>query len=542
MAAKLSAALSTLQHTLSSSFTHDIATRSTENLPNYGEIIRDQTQLQPASRSRLFVLSADDEPSLGRHVEALRSYLQENERDADDEWLSNFAYTLSERYSPCLYRASIIGDSAPKLRRLLSPNLKIYTASRQPIVGFVFTGQGAHWPGMGKELLHTYPVFRQSLERCADYMSRLGAPYNAIGELSTVNQNNDARVLNGQRLMLPCAEEIEKLSHTSRLGHPLLSQPIVTALQIALVDLLADWGIYPDAVTGHSSGEIAAAYSAGILSMENAIAIAYYRGVTAKVLLEKGVRGAMMAVGMSAPDAQQYTATLRTGKATVGCINSPVSVTVSGDEPAITEMETVLQDKEIFTRRLDVEVAYHSHHMNRIADSYLSSISHTRPLADSTDTTQRPTKTRFFSSVTGCETSADELTPHYWVRNLVEPVKMADAIQSMCFYNSNGIPSSVPRTLHRRILIPKKPSIHNIIEVGPHAALAGPIKQTLKEYNSLERAHPDYNSMLVSAMDATSTALSVAAALVCNGYPVNLQSINDPSLRSEQQMLRNVSV
>ncbi|KAL4790504.1 acyl transferase/acyl hydrolase/lysophospholipase [Aspergillus venezuelensis] len=458
------------------------------------------------NRPRLLALSADDEPSLRRRIGDLRSYAQEHEGDVDDEWLGKLAHTVNAQYSPRLYRASVIYDSAAKLRSVLSPSLKIYTVSRKPSVGFVFTGQGSHWPGMGKELLHTYPVFRESLESCAHYMSHLGASYNAI------------EILNPSRI--------------SRLAHPLLSQPIVTALQIALVDLLADWGIRPDAVTGHSSGEIAASYAAGILNMENAIAIAYYRGVTASTLCENGIRGAMMAVGMSTADAQRYVVTLRTGKATVGCINSPTSVTASGDEAAITELETILEDKGIFTKRLDVKVAYHCHHMNRIGSDYYDCIAHITPSIPPDSSTQGKTRTRLLSSVTGGEISATELDAHYWVRNLVDPVRMVDAVQSMCFESNNERASALPIRGPRLILIPKKPLIQSIIEIGPHAALAGPIKQTLKACNGIGRAQPEYTSMLVSGVDATLTALSVAASLVCNGYPVNLHSLNDPNPRS----------
>lgn len=107
------------------------------------------------------------------------------------------------------------------------------------------------------------------------------------------------------------------MDDSSTLSNALLSQPICTALQIALVDLLASWEICPDGVTGHSSGEIAAAYAAGMLIMQDAIAIAYFRGVCASSLSTKGRRGSMMVVGMSARDAGPYLAALRTGRATV---------------------------------------------------------------------------------------------------------------------------------------------------------------------------------------------------------------------------------
>ena len=101
------------------------------------------------------------------------------------------------------------------------------------------------------------------------------------------------------------AEEITKCPQDSHLNHPSLSQTVCTAIQIALVDLLESWNIHPDSVTGHSSGEIAAAYATGALIMDDAMSLAYYRGVVASQLLhDQPNRGAMMAVGMSAEEIQ----------------------------------------------------------------------------------------------------------------------------------------------------------------------------------------------------------------------------------------------
>ncbi len=327
------------------------------------------------------------------------------------------------------------------------------------------------------------------------------------------------------------------MDDNSTLGHALFSQPICTALQIALVDLLASWGIYPDGVAGHSSGEIAAAYAAGMLSMQDAIAIAYFRGVCASSLSTKGRRGSMMAVGISASDVGPYLAALRTGRANVACINSPISISVSGDYAAIEELETVLQDKEVFTRRLDVDVAYHSHHMDPIANEYLKLMAEIKAIKPS----KRPTElTQFFSSVTGTEVSATELDPHYWVRNLVQPVKLVDAVQSLCFEtNPNGLSDGNPNE-PARFPTPKKVAVTNLVEIGPHAALAGPIKQTLKADPRLNKANIAYDSVLIRGLDAASTALTVAASLATNGCAVNLQAINDPESLYRLQVLADL--
>lgn len=132
------------------------------------------------SRQRLFLLSASTDETLKSRAEQLQIFLRENEQKDGDEWMKDLAYTLSKQATHP-YRTVVISGSIPQLQDRLSLQLKIQQACKRPTIGFIFTGQGAHWTGMGKELLETYPVFRQSMERICLYMNRLGAPYNVIG-------------------------------------------------------------------------------------------------------------------------------------------------------------------------------------------------------------------------------------------------------------------------------------------------------------------------------------------------------------------------
>ena len=120
-----------------------------------------------------------------------------------------------------------------------------------------------------------------------------------------------------------------------------MSQPACNAVQLALTDLLRSWGLQPSAVVGHSSGEIAAAYAAGILTLEQCVRIAYARGQAAQVLADGAAlhKGAMMAVPASADRVQSLLDGIERKGAVVACINSPSSVTVSGDEDAVVELE-----------------------------------------------------------------------------------------------------------------------------------------------------------------------------------------------------------
>ncbi|KAL4885776.1 acyl transferase/acyl hydrolase/lysophospholipase, partial [Aspergillus karnatakaensis] len=427
---------------------------------------------QPVARQRIYMLSAPDEPSLAHEVQALLAYLEEKV-EPNDEWMENLAYTLNECRPALLYRAIITADTVAKLKTRLSSRLKTHKMSLAPVIGFVFTGQGAQWPGMGKELLGLYPVFRRSMERANFYMRRLGAPCDMI-------------------------DEIIKPNDTSRLSDPLLSQPICSALQVALVDLLASWRIYPN--------------------MEDAITVAYFRGVCATNLVERRTRGAMMAVGMSDSDAVPYLEALQTGKATVACVNSPLSITVSGDEGAIVELEANLRANKVFVQRLDIEAAYHSHHMDTIRGSYFDSIVHIRPLTAADIPVSRATRTvQFFSSVSGHEAAPSELGPAYWVENLAGQVKFVDAIRALCF--GTRLPETQSAT-NGQI------SLTTLIEIGPHAALAGPIS-----------ADPAYSSVLIRSMDAASSCLNVAASLAGTGHSVNFQAINSPVSPHKRQFL-----
>lgn len=140
--------------------------------------------------------------------------------------------------------------------------------------------------------------------------------------------------------------EFEKDPKESQINRALYSQPLCTALQIALIDLLASWGIHPGSVTGHSSGEIASAYAAGALSVHDAMLVSYARGVASNDLASGGLAdGAMVAVGMSKADILPVLSQLTSGKAVVACSNSPSSITVSGDGAAINELQSILERK-----------------------------------------------------------------------------------------------------------------------------------------------------------------------------------------------------
>ena len=129
------------------------------------------------------MFSGFDERSTTRQLQNFREYLLKERSEPDDRYMSSLAYTLNERRTIHAYRAAVVGTSPATLTEALSGQIKIVKAHRRPSIGFVFTGQGAQWTGMGKELLEAYPIFRESIQRIDDYIKTIGAPYCMVGTL-----------------------------------------------------------------------------------------------------------------------------------------------------------------------------------------------------------------------------------------------------------------------------------------------------------------------------------------------------------------------
>lgn len=269
-----------------------------------------------------------------------------------------------------------------------------------------------------------------------------------------------------------------------------------------MVNLLDSWNIHPVSVTGHSSGEIAAAYCAGAISLKDAMLNAYARGCATTDLAEKGVEGAMAAVSMAREELNPIISNLRNGKAVIACSNSPSSFTVSGDRSAVDELQQILRARGIYNRRLVVGVAYHSHHMALVADSYRAAISSIQA--------KKGGKIKFFSSVTGKKVKKSNLGADYWVNNLVSEVRFSQSLRQLA--NHEG-PDSASR-------------VQTLVEIGPHGALAGPIRQILQEDENVVKTSIQTLSVLTRKKDAVVTALGVASELFVSGHEIRLSVVN----------------
>lgn len=272
-------------------------------------------------------------------------------------------------------------------------------------------------------------------------------------------------------------------------------------------------GVSPRIVIGHSSGEIAGAYAACHLSHRSALAIAFHRGFMVASSKNRGLPpGAMIAVGLGEHDAMRHLQGLTKGTANVACVNSPSNVTISGDASAIDELATHLSDQGngVFHRRLNIDTAYHSHHMQAVADDYASRLRGLVIVDAAIDG-----KVTFISSVTG-NVKSKGFGPQYWVDNLVSPVRFCDAVQAVARHHVSG-------DQERHIFF---------VEIGPHSALAGPVRQSIAG-SPTRSFHFDYEGVLKRKTNAITSALSLAGRLFERNITFNPQVVLSLSTGSD---------
>ncbi|KAL8679555.1 MAG: hypothetical protein Q9186_004175 [Xanthomendoza sp. 1 TL-2023] len=370
---------------------------------------------------------------------------------------ASLAWTLQYRRSHFAIRTAFsaatieqlrlkMGEKLAEVKKAPGTDIGVRSASKNAasrVLG-VFTGQGAQWAAMGEQLIRSSEYVRNRFKVLEESLATLPSADRPQWHL--------------------VAEMLASGDH-SRLYEAELSQPLCTAIQIVLVDLLQKAGITFSAVVGHSSGEIAAAYAAGFISAQNAIRIAYYRGLHAREAGNPSTdqKGAMLAVGTSWEDAQDLI-NLRAfrGRLAIAAHNSSASITLSGDVDAIILAKKIFDEEKKFARMLKVDTAYHSHHMVPCGDPYIRSLRTCGIGINHTATTP----CSWFSSVTPSDKAmvpGEELQTSYWRDNMTNAVLFAEAIK-------NAVASDQQLTL--------------ALEVGPHPALRGPALQNISDERS----------------------------------------------------------
>ena len=448
-----------------------------ESNQNYVDPTDDEIakELSLARNTFIIPLSASKPESLEIQANRLVASIENNGHNVID-----LARTLGTRRSNLAERGFALVTQKTLAEDLhfdkLQKSKEGKTYSTHPFA-FVFTGQGAQWPQMGKELIEEFPSFRHTIQE-------LDAVLQKLPEKPSWTLQN--------AILEPKA--------TSQINHVTQSQPVCTAIQIALVKLLARWGVYPQGVIGHSSGEIAAAYTSGRLTSAQAIITAYYRGYVVGKSGTK-VRGAMMAAGLSKDDANAEIAHLNIqGAIKVACINSPDSVTISGDESVIEKLQAVLSSRNILARKLNTNGrAYHSHHMAPLGQEYQELLE--KSLGETPLPDVKRGEVKWVSSVYA-EPITGKVLPAYWRKNLESPVLFSDAVAGLTKGNK----------LH-------------LIEIGPHSALEMPIKQICKKLK-IREGDFNYNSALIRGKSGVECTLNLMGQLFLHGHDVAFAQVN----------------
>jgi acyl transferase domain-containing protein/acyl carrier protein len=405
---------------------------------------------------RLLVISASASAALDARIEQLHQQVLAGEVE-----LADLAHTLWHRRTHLEHRAAWVASSLAELAELLArgPMIRARRDPRLvPKLAFAFSGQGSQWPEMGRDLLAFAP-FRDALAHCSEILSPL------LGWSPSL--------------------EIAAGTLAARIEHVDGIQPAIYAIQVALGQTLRSLGVIPDAVIGHSMGEVAAAVTAGAITIEDGARITCVR---ARLLRRIAGRGGMLALAIGARELEAVLAESTSFSGLSLAVDAgAASSVVSGDLDALARLRRELEARAIEVRDVAVDVAAHSPQIDALSDELLAAIA---------DIRARPTSVRMFSSVSGAELDAAALTPAYWVRNLREHVQFASAAAHLLDAGHA-----------------------TIVELGPHPLLTWPLAQIAKArgqdsacVGSMRRGRSDRAQLL-----------EAIAWLHCRGVSVELE-------------------
>ncbi|WP_434095371.1 type I polyketide synthase [Streptomyces flaveolus] len=341
-----------------------------------------------------WLLSAVDERALQDQAGRLARYLHAAPEVSPDD----VGYTLAMSRGGFTTRAAVLGHSVEERADALSalargtvhPSVVRGAAAASGRVVFVFPGQGSQWPGMGADLYDTSPVFADWIDRCEQAL----APH--------VNWS---------------LTDILRNDHTA-LDRVDVVQPALWAMMVSLAETWRSLGIHPDAVIGHSQGEIAAATLAGALTLDDAARIVALRS---QIIAQRlAGQGSMASVALSATALNDHLT--NHPHITLAAHNGPHTTVVAGPSEPLEHFLTHLEQQDIRVRRITVDYASHTPEVETIRTELATALA---------DITPRTTHIDFYSTVTGTRTDGTELTPDYWYQNLRQPVQFHPTVNKL---------------------------------------------------------------------------------------------------------------
>ena len=425
--------------------------------------VNGRSKTEDRSSDSIFALplSAPRPDALEKMSQVWAAFLAED--DTVDQRLRDICYTASVRRSHHNHRATFIG----KNREELVDKLQAFGARQHDLdparsrrngidkLVFVFSGQGPQWFAMGKQLLDRETIYRGVIEQC-DQLLRRYATWSLLEEL-TANESQ------------------------SRLDQTEIAQPAIFALQVGVAALWRSWGIVPDAVVGHSVGEVAAACVAGALDLEQAIRLIFHRG---RLLQGATGQGKMAAAALTLEEAERLIADYR-GRLVIAAINSPGSVVVSGEGEALQEVLNLLEQRRKYCRFLPVNYAFHSPQVEPYRRELVQALGGLKPVR---------ARIPLLSTVTGKAAAGDDLDPEYWGQNLRQRVEFVAAIDALIHAG------------HKLF-----------VEIGPHPVLGVSISECLRHRG----ADGNVLASLRRGNYERQTMLEALAALYCGGRSVD---------------------
>ncbi|MFI6488670.1 type I polyketide synthase [Streptomyces sp. NPDC050564] len=425
----------------------------------------EETGGEPPARFAL-PLSAAQESAL---PDAARQYLALLD-SGDARTLADLAYTASARRSHLDHRAVVVGQDVIGVRSALRaltkgeehPQVLTGTAELERSCVFVFSGFGSQWAGMGRQLLGSEPVFRDAVLACEEEMRK----WIAWSPLASLRGEPDSR---------PFDEGIP--------------QELIFMVQVGLVELWRSWGVVPEAVVGHSMGEVAAAWAAGALTLAQAAEILCLRSRLLDTLV--GTGGSIV-VGLPREELAPYLV-LYEDTLGIATINGPRTTVVAGDVGALEELAEELTEANVFVRRVKVPVAPHSPLMEPLRERLVSGLAHLAP---------SEARIPLYSSVEGGEVAGSALTAAYWGRNLRNTVLFQDAVSAV-----------------------EDPQDRVFVEVSPHPVLVSGTEESLQAAG-VER--PVVLPSLVRDEDEVGTLLTSLGTLHAQGAPVDWAAFAGP--------------